>query len=93
MIQISFLDLEYDTNMDLIMIAIDSFLVMFEECIQGSYQALNQPGTQDGKQGQMQQNYDSSGKKQKRLSMTMQVSQNLFMSDKDLSIMLTRCKL
>ena len=60
--------------MDLIMIAIDSFLVMFEECIQGSYQALNQATTLDGKSQSNLQNYDSSGKKQKRLSMTTQVS-------------------
>ena len=31
-IQLAFLDLEYHSNMDLVMIAIDSFLVIFEEC-------------------------------------------------------------
>lgn len=32
-IQLAFLDLAYATNTDLVMIAIDSFLVIFEECI------------------------------------------------------------
>ena len=33
-IQLAFLELEYATNTDLIMIAIDSFLVIFDECLQ-----------------------------------------------------------
>ena len=49
LIQIQFLDLDYGANMDLIMIAIDSFLVMFEECVQGGNQVTNQTISQDGK--------------------------------------------
>ena len=32
-IQTSFLELDHTSNMDLIMIAVDSFLVIFDECL------------------------------------------------------------
>ena len=81
--------------MDLIMIAIDSFLVMFEECVQGGSQAANQTTLHDGKpQSNQQTAYDSSGKKQKRNSLVTPVQHaNLPLTERDLATMLARCGL
>ena len=81
--------------MDLIMIAIDSFLVMFEECVQGGGSAANQTMSHDGKpQSNQQAAYDSSGKKQKRTSQVAPFQHaNLPLTERDLATMLTRCGL